>query len=229
MKLEPLGDSAVLATLGTAIDEATLAEVLDFSDSLVAARRPGITDVVPAYATVTVFYDPAVIAAGPGDPYEAACAFIRASVGRPSRAPFRSPPKLVEIPVCYASTFGPDLEELAVHAQMSAADVVALHSETEYRVHAIGFTPGFPYLGGLPPALQMPRRGTPRLHVPAGSVAIGGAQTGIYPVDSPGGWQIIGRTPLHLFRPNEEPAALLRPGDRVRFKPIWASEFASWT
>jgi inhibitor of KinA len=228
MTLAPLGDSAVVATLGANIDEGTLEAVLDFADALANAGREGITDVVPAYATVTVFYDPARFAAAPGDPFEAVCRFIESCVGRPTNAPFRTQSKLVEIPVCYASTFGPDLEAVAKHSQLSAAEVVAIHAGTDYLVHAIGFTPGFPYLGGLPGTLRTPRRDTPRGHVPAGSVAIGGSQTGIYPVDSPGGWHIIGRTPLHLFVPERTPAALLRPGDRVRFKPIWATEFSSW-
>jgi inhibitor of KinA len=228
MRLEPLGDSAVLATLGDGIDGATLGSVLDFADALASARRPGITDIVPAYESVAVFYDPARFAEMPGDAYDAVCTFIVSCVGRPTNAPFRTEAKLVEIPVCYASTFGPDLDAVAVHCKLSAAEVVAIHAEAEYLVHAIGFTPGFPYLGGLPETLRTPRRDTPRGHVPAGSVAIGGSQTGIYPVDSPGGWHIIGRTPLHLFSPERTPAALLRPGDRVRFKPIWASEFSSW-
>jgi inhibitor of KinA len=229
MKLEPLGDAAVTVTLGAGIDEGTLAAVLGFAAALTAARRPGITDVVPAYATVSVFYEPPAFAGPGGDAYQEVCAFIMSCVD-PTRAPPapRAAP-VVEIPVCYASTFAPDLEAVAAHAQLSAGEVVALHTGADYLVHAIGFTPGFPYLGGLPAALAIPRRATPRTHVPAGSVAIGGAQTGIYPVDSPGGWHIIGRTPLPLFRPEARPAALLRPGDRVRFKPIWATEFASWT
>ena len=111
---------------------------------------------------------------------------------------------------------------------MAEAEAVSLHSGAEYLVHAIGFTPGFPYLGGLPERLRTPRRDTPRAHVPAGSVAIGGSQTGVYPVGSPGGWQIVGRTPIALFRPLERPASLLRPGDRVRFRAISPQEFASW-
>jgi inhibitor of KinA len=136
---------------------------------------------------------------------------------------------MVEIPVCYGGDFGPDLASVAEHCGMSAPDVVALHSGAEYLVHAIGFTPGFPYLGGLHESLRTPRLDTPRQRVPAGSVAIGGSQTGVYPVDSPGGWQIIGRTPIALFRPHLTPAALLKPGDRVRFKVISATELETWS
>jgi len=228
MKLEPLGDSAVVATLGSGIDEATMAAVLDFSEAVLTANRRGISDVVPAYATVTVFYDPAQFAEGAADPYDGVCKFIESCVGRPSRAPFRWQAKLAEIPVYYGGDFAPDMPHVAEHCKMSVDDVISIHSSAEYLVHAIGFTPGFPYLGGLPEVLRTPRRDTPRAHVPAGSVAIGGSQTGVYPVDSPGGWQIIGRTPLHLFRPFNRQAAFLRPGDRVRFKPLTRQEFVSW-
>jgi inhibitor of KinA len=137
-------------------------------------------------------------------------------------------PRLVEIPVCYGGELGPDLGTVAERAGLGADDAAALHAGADYLVYAIGFTPGFPYLGGLPAALHAPRRATPRPRVAAGSVGIGGAQTGVYPQASPGGWQIIGRTPLALFRPAERPAALLRPGDRVRFRAISRSEFESW-
>jgi inhibitor of KinA len=228
MKLEPMGDSAVVATLGSGIDAGTLAAVLSFAEAVVAARRPGITDVVPAYATVTAFYDPALFMEPTGDAYGAVCGFLESCGAKAGAAGRGHAPRLVEIPVCYGGEFGPDLPAVAEHCGMSAADAVSLHSGADYLVHAIGFTPGFPYLGGLPDALRTPRRGTPRAHVPAGSVAIGGSQTGVYPFDSPGGWRIIGRTQLALFLPNRQPAALLRPGDRVRFRTISESELASW-
>jgi inhibitor of KinA len=223
MKLEPLGDSAVIATLGSGIDEATLASVLSFAASIAAAKRPGITDVVPAYATVTAFYEPAQFSEAPGDAYDAVCRFLKscaAGAGRPGLVGG----KTIEIPVCYGGEFGPDLDDVAAHCRMTSSDVVSLHCGSDYLVHAIGFTPGFPYLGGLPDALRTPRRDTPRQRVPAGSVAIGGAQTGVYPVESPGGWQIIGRTSAALFSPLREPASLLRPGDRVRFRAISPGE-----
>jgi inhibitor of KinA len=223
MKLEPLGDSAVIATLGTGIDEATLASVLSFAASIASAKRPGITDVVPAYATVTAFYDPALFSEPPGDAYDAVCRFLKscgAGVARAAPAAGNT----VEIPVCYGGAFGPDLAAVAAHCGLSAAEVVSRHSGADYLVHAIGFTPGFPYLGGLPDALRTPRRETPRHRVPAGSVGIGGSQTGVYPVDSPGGWHIVGRTSVALFSPQRKPASLLRPGDRVRFRAISEGE-----
>jgi inhibitor of KinA len=223
MKLEPLGDSPVIATLGSGIDAATLASVLSFAGAVAAAQRPGITDVVPAYATVTAFYDPAQFSEPPGDAYDAVCRFLKScGAGRAHAGAISG--NSVEIPVTYGGDFGPDLADVAAHCRLSAAEVVSLHCGANYLVHAIGFTPGFPYLGGLPDALRIPRRDTPRQSVPAGSVAIGGSQTGVYPVESPGGWHIIGRTSSSLFNPLREPAALLRPGDRVRFRSISAAE-----
>ncbi|HEY1763854.1 MAG TPA: 5-oxoprolinase subunit PxpB [Opitutaceae bacterium] len=227
MKLEPLGDSAVVATLGSGVDDSTLAAVAGLAAALAGAKSPGIFDVVPAYDTVTVFYDALRLAPGPGDPYAAVCRQIEACAARSGPGLPRAS-RRVEIPVCYAGEFGPDLAEVATGAGLSPEAVVALHSKPDYRVHAIGFMPGFGYLGGLPAALHTPRRATPRERVPAGSVGIGGAQTGVYPIASPGGWQLIGRTPLALFRPNESPAALLRPADQVRFRPISRAEFDAW-
>jgi biotin-dependent carboxylase-like uncharacterized protein len=132
----------------------------------------------------------------------------------------------VEIPVCYGGEYGPDLDGVAAHSGLSAAEVIARHERAEYLVHAIGFSPGFPYLGGLPPELATPRRTTPRLRVSPGSVAIGGGQTGVYPLETPGGWNLIGRTSLRLFDPWRKEPALLRAGDRVRFRAISADEFA---
>ena len=228
MKLEPLGDTAVVATLGQGIDPATLASVLRCSEAVAAAGGRGIIDVVPAYATVTVFYDPAQFPQAAGDAFDQVCRFIASCAPRERvRAP-ETAAAAVEIPVCYGGNLGPDLGLVAESAKMDAAAAAALHSGADYLVYAIGFTPGFPYLGGMPAALRTPRRATPRARVAAGSVGIAGGQTGVYPMASPGGWQIIGRTPLALFAPERKPAALLRPGDRVRFRAISQAEFESW-
>lgn len=138
----------------------------------------------------------------------------------------RNESRAVVIPVLYGGETGPDLAEVARHAGMEEDEIVSWHSGTEYLVHMIGFAPGFPYLGGLPPAISAPRRAIPRGKVPAGSVGIGGGQTGIYPIASPGGWQIIGITPLPLFRPQHSKPSLLQAGDKVRFKPITKEEYA---
>jgi inhibitor of KinA len=228
MKLEPLGDSAAVATLGSGIDPETLAKVLAVSEAVAAARARGIVDIVPAYSTVTVFYDPAQFAAAEGDAYSQVCRFVESCAPRAMAHGQGPAGGQVEIPVCYGGEMGPDLPAVAEHARMGPEDAAALHAGADYLVYATGFMPGFPYLGGLPAALHTPRRATPRKRVPAGSVGIGGAQTGVYPGESPGGWQVIGRTPLQLFRPWEDRAALLRPGDRVRFRPISREEFDSW-
>ena len=186
MKLEPLGDTAVVATLGTGIDPATLASVRSYSEALVAAGLKGVTDVVPAYATVTVFYDAARFADSHADAYEEVCSMMKALEGKATAAAARHEARRVDIPVCYGGDFGPDLPALARHCGLSEGDAAELHAGADYLVHAIGFTPGFAYLGGLPENLRMPRRPTPRSHVPAGSVAIGGSQTGVYPVASAG-------------------------------------------
>jgi inhibitor of KinA len=225
MKLEPLGDSAVVATLGSGIDAATLASVLRWAEAISAAKGRGIVDVVPAYSTVTVFYDPAQFA---DDAFGQVCRFVSACAPREKGRAHEPPSRIVEIPVCYGGELGPDLGHVAEHAKMAPPEAAALHCGAEYLVYAIGFTPGFPYLGGLPKALYTPRLATPRSRVHAGSVGIGGRQTGVYPLASPGGWQIIGRTPLALFRPEENPASLLRPGDRVSFRAISQAEFDSW-
>lgn len=127
--------------------------------------------------------------------------------------------RLVNVPVIYGGEAGPDLLQVADHAGLSAKQVVELHSSREYDVFFIGFQPGFPYLAGLDPRLHMPRRAEPRVAVPAGSVGIGGSQTGVYPLASPGGWQLIGQTPVALFTPQQQPPTLLQPGDKVRFVP----------
>lgn len=132
----------------------------------------------------------------------------------------------IEIPVCYDGEFGPDLDAVAAHAHLSHAEVIARHTAGDYSVAMLGFAPGFPYLLGLDPALHTPRRANPRTRVPAGSVAIGGAQAGIYPRELPGGWQVIGRTPCVLFDPQRDPPCLLPPGTRVRFRAIDAATFA---
>jgi inhibitor of KinA len=227
MKIAPLGDSAFVVTLGEVLDPETVTAAQAFAATLTATPLPGVIECVPANASVTVYYDPArVVVENGGLPWERVLRWIEASAAAGDRrAP--STGRLVTVPVCYGGEFGPDLEAVAAAHGLSTVGVVALHSGAEYFVSAIGFTPGFPYLGGLPERLQTPRRQTPRLRVPAGSVAIGGAQTGIYPFETPGGWNLIGRTPWRLFNPHAQPPALLLGGDRVRFQPITAEGFAA--
>lgn len=174
---------------------------------------PGVYNLHPSYASVLVDFDPLAIS------HVALEARIREAWAVAEQAPL-PPPRAVRIPVVYGGESGPDLEEVARLAGLSPERVIELHSSAEYTVYFLGFSPGFPYLGGLPPELATPRLNSPRIRVPGGSVAIGGSQTGIYPLDSPGGWRIIGRTSLHLFDSQREPAALLQMGDLLRFEPV---------
>jgi len=233
--LEPLGDSALLVRLGDHIESATNRSALALAEMLRAAALPGIRDIVPAYASVCVHYDIAAFAnAGAGAAHllaaervgEIAAKFLEAETDR-SDPVAGGESSLLEIPVCYGGEFGPDLGDVAVHAGVDQRAVIHGHAAGEYRVAMLGFMPGFPYLLGLDDSLHTPRRASPRTRVPAGSVAIGGAQTGIYPRELPGGWQLIGRTPLVLFDPERAQPALLRPGQRVRFRAIGTDEFAA--
>ncbi|MBI4911791.1 MAG: 5-oxoprolinase subunit PxpB [Acidobacteria bacterium] len=213
--LYPLGDHALLVDWGQRLDAAVNGEVHRLARALRARRYPGMEDVVPAYASLALHWDPEADPDG-GDPmgvWEARIARLLAEEGETAEKGHRT----VEIPVRYGGGNGPDLGEAASVAGMSEKDYAARHAAGLYRVYMLGFTPGFPYLGGLDPALAAPRRATPRSRVPAGSVGIAGLQTGIYPSESPGGWQLIGRTDAVLFDPLSPEPALLGPGDQVRF------------
>ena len=219
----PMGDQALIIEFGDRVDPALSADIAAVAQRLRESRSIGVLDVVPAYTTLALHYDPAAVGAGM-PPYEALVETIDAWLKTQTAAP---PPagRLIEIPVCYGGVFGEDLEALAQQRNLSVEEVIAIHSGATYHVHMLGFVPGFAYLGGLDARLATPRRDTPRPHVPAGSVAIGGAQTGVYPLDTPGGWQLIGRTPLQLFKPDALPPSLLNAGDAVRFVPISVQEF----
>lgn len=230
--IEWLGDRALLLRLGNGIDAALNARTHAAAEAVRAADLPGVTDIVPAYASVAVHYDPlawnaAESALPPGERLaERLLALLRSCSAAAANDTAAAAQSAVEIPVLYGGEAGPDLGEVARLARLDEAEVVARHAAGDYRVAMLGFAPGFPYLLGLDPALHAPRRANPRTRVPAGSVAIGGAQTGVYPRELPGGWQIIGRTPLILFDAARDPAALLAPGRRVRFRAIDADEFA---
>ncbi len=229
MQITPLGDSALVVELGDAISESTHLRVQAAWRALTAESLPGVSETVPAYTTITLFYDPwAVVQAGaPADGIaEWLGAKVRERLKNPPKTA-QAKPRTVEVPVGYGGDFGPDLGRVAAQAKLSPEEVVKRHAKAEYRVHLIGFSPGFPYLGGLPKELQTPRHAKPRMAVPAGSVGIGGEQTGIYPQATPGGWNLIGRTPRRLFRPEENPPVLLQAGDIVKFRAITPEEFAA--
>jgi len=242
MEITPLGDSAVLIRVAENFDQApidVLNNVLATKSALEAAQIPGVIELAPAYTTVAFFCDP-VRAIDAGAPIEDVFGWLEQriqqalkSVAAPKafgadrgRAGDNVPGyNSIEVPVCYDQEFAFDLDEVARNAGVHLKEVVDLHCGADYRVHCVGFTPGFPFLGGLPRQLATPRRDVPRKEIPAGSVAIGGRQTGIYPIKSPGGWNVIGRTPLQLFDPQKDPPVLLRAGDRVRFRSITREEF----
>lgn len=216
MELRPVGVGGVLAVLGNAIRSETGAQVAALREAVEHAHICGLEETVPAYASLLVKYDPFLT------DYDALCGTLRA-LERQLSASAVTEGKIVEIPVCYGGAYGEDLPFVARHAGMTEREVIALHSGQPYRIYMLGFLPGFPYLGGLDERLHTPRLSTPRTRIPAGSVGIGGKQTGIYPMESPGGWQLIGRTPLTLFAPGEPlPYAA---GDRIRFTPITKAEF----
>lgn len=213
----PLGEGAWTAVLGDRVDRSLHRQVLALGDRVAAAALRGVREIVPAYATLTVFFDPVTADA------EALREWLLAAVHAAAAA--ETPPepggtpwqgRTLRIPVRYD---GPDLTAVAERCGLPPDEVVRRHSAREYDVYLLGFAPGFAYLGDLDPSLVLPRRSEPRIRVPAGSVAIAGAQTAVYPLATPGGWHLIGRTPLRLFDPQRDPPALLRSGDRVRFEP----------
>jgi len=211
-RFRPLGDSAILISLGETISAETSDLVLGLSELVREKKIEGVTDCIPAYATVLIKYDPLRV------DYETLSGVIQPMLTRKKNAG-RSAGRITEIPVYYGGKYGPDLTEVVRHTGLSPEEVIRLHSGAEYAVCFIGFLPGFPYLSGMDSRLATPRLATPRQLVPAGSVGIAGSQTGIYPLDSPGGWQIIGQSFLAIFDPKREPPALLMAGDRVRFIP----------
>ncbi|MFD0737953.1 5-oxoprolinase subunit PxpB [Lysobacter koreensis] len=219
--IEPLADDAWLVQLGSTIDDTTNARVHALAARLRAARPPWLRDLVPAYTSLGVFFDPDLI-----DPDAVRDAVLQGLYASDSRADAAvAAGRTIEIPVAYGGAFGPDLLDAAGELGIPSDALVQRHAAATYTVAMIGFAPGFPYLSGLDPALALPRLATPRTRVAAGSVAIGGAQTGIYPRESPGGWRLLGRTPLRLFDPLRAAPALLAPGDRVRFRAIDEAEF----
>ena len=234
MDISPLGDSALVVRVRDSFDKAekeSLDEVLGYFEFLRRARLPGVTELAPSYTTIGVFYDPArAVAAGapPGQVFEWLAASIHTAIANGELRLKRLESSPIEVPVCYDDSFALDLDEISHHTGQTRERVIELHSSAVYRVHCVGFTAGFPYLSGLPPELVMPRRPVPRKQVPTGSVAIAGRQAGIYPMTSPGGWNIIGRTPLRLFRPRKNPPALLCAGDLVRFRSIDRAEFETF-
>ncbi len=214
------GDAALVVEFGDKISLEINRQVHILAQALERNPFPGLREAVPCYRSLLVHYDP----------LQLSCEEVKVLVSRVfQKCEDVSPPepRLVEIPTVYGGEFGPDIEFVAEQNGLSVEEVIRLHSSVIYTVYMLGFTPGFPYMGTLSEAIVIPRLSTPRTSVPVGSVAIAGSQTGIYPIASPGGWRLIGRTPVVLFDPKRSPPAVLRPGDRVRFVPVSTMEEAT--
>ena len=211
------GDQALLVEFGNSIDIKINNKVSNLMVQLEQSQEDWIVDLVPSYKSLLVIFNPALSGRKLIETY---LLELAENLGQTDA----SADRLIQIPTLYGADFGIDLDFVAKNSKLSIEEVISLHSEPEYRVYMIGFAPGFPYLGGLNEKLTTPRLETPRLKIPAGSVGIAESQTGIYPNDSPGGWQLIGRTPLNLFDPNREDPSLLIAGDYMKFKPLESPE-----
>ncbi len=209
-RILPLGDSSVLVQLGDEIELKVNQRVHALAKLIEASGFHGIVETVPAYSTLLVHYDPLIL------PFSRVKNELRAKIAQVEETANRKP-RRVDVPVRYGGEYGIDLESAARHLGLSIEDVIRIHSEKIYLVYMMGFTPGYPYMGKLDDALMMPRLETPRTRVAAGTVAIAGSQTGIYSIDSPGGWNLIGWTPLKLFDPDYDSPFLFAPGDEVKF------------
>ena len=212
------GDRGLLVEYGDVIDPEVNNKVR--SMALVMEDNPpeGVTEIIPTYRSLLIIYNPSI--AHP-DKLQKTLAALEARLDE-IKIP---PPRTVEIPVCYGGEFGPDIDTVADTHNLTVAQVIDLHCEPEYLIYMVGFTPGFPFLGGLSEKLHTPRLETPRTLVPEGSVGIANNQTGIYPVASPGGWQLIGRTPVKLFAPRRQNPFLYQAGDRIKFNPVSVEEY----
>jgi KipI family sensor histidine kinase inhibitor len=209
-KIVPLGDSALLVQLGDEIDITIYQRVHALSTLITLSPLDGVIETVPAYSTLLIHYDPLILSSTEVQNW------LRGKLDQAEDTKLRKP-RQVEVPVKYGGEYGVDLQFVADYHHLHVEDVIRIHSNQTYTVYMMGFTPGFPYMGKLDDAIVTPRLETPRTHVPAGTVAIAGSQTGIYPIDSPGGWRLIGHTLSRLFDPASESPFLFSPGDAVRF------------
>ncbi|OFZ84079.1 MAG: hypothetical protein A2W21_08985 [Betaproteobacteria bacterium RBG_16_66_20] len=222
LRLSPLGDGAVYAEFGDTLDLELNRSLQALAVALRARALPWIRDVVPALCGIALHFDP-FHPELPAPVLEYCRALLEDCFD--SAAKFEDSGRTVEVPVCYDVEFGLDLTEVSERTSFSIDEIIKRHVKTQHWVLMVGFSPGQPYIGGLDPGLAVPRRAAPRVRMPTGSVAIANAQTAVYPYETPGGWSIIGRTPLTVFDPARDPASLFAPGDRVRFIPVSRIEF----
>lgn len=215
----PMGDQALHVVLGDQIDLPTHQRVVRLHQEVKRKPIHGVIEWVPTYQAITFFYSPKIIR------YDQLCLEVekRWLQVKDQDIPFTT--RRIEIPVLYGDRWGIDLDEVAAYHQLNRDEVIQIHSEPTYLVYMIGFTPGFPYLGGMSKRIATPRKKNPRTKVPSGAVGIADQQTGIYSLSTPGGWNIIGRTPIRLFDPKRKPATLLQMGDQIRFYPISYQEY----
>ncbi|MEB1808387.1 MAG: 5-oxoprolinase subunit PxpB [Bacillaceae bacterium] len=230
----PLSEMAITIQFGTMIDIDLHRRVKTFTHHLEDCPFAGFLECVPAFSSVTVYYDPLRVlqseqtsgnsSVNTRSPYDIVSFYFKKMVEKLTDIKENSP-REIEIPVCYGGELGPDLEFVAKHNNLTTDEVIQIHSSGEYLVYMIGFAPGFPYLGGMSEKIATPRRSSPRETIVKGSVGIAGSQTGVYPISTPGGWQLIGRTPVELFCPKYTIPSLLQAGDVIRFKPISLEEY----
>ncbi|MCQ6274230.1 5-oxoprolinase subunit PxpB [Bacillus sp. V3B] len=229
-QLFPVGEHAILIELGEELNMDTHQKVQYITSYLDDHPFEWMVEYIPAFTTITIFFDPIKIARlnnkeiSPYDFVYKQVEEILSSIKTGKKLESRR----IEIPVCYGGKLGPDLETVARINKLSPEEVIQIHTSGEYLVFMIGFAPGFPYMGGMSEKIATPRRESPRLASPERSVGIAGNQTGVYPIETPGGWQLIGRTPLKLFLPEENPPTLLRAGDQIKFRSISYKEYIEW-
>ena len=229
VKIRPLGDSALVIQLGDGIDEAIHKKVKYMMSLFEKQPFEGLIETVPAYNSLTVYYNPVEVYSSNNlneniIPYEIVHSIVLKLLEK-SFVAESTKNRIINIPVVYGGEMGPDLEYVALYNGLTPSEVISIHSSRDYLVYMLGFAPGFPFMGGMDQQIATPRKDTPRLAVPLGSIGIAGNQTGIYPLETPGGWQIIGRTPLRLFLPELSPPSLLQPGDRIQFTSISMEEY----
>ncbi|WP_411748151.1 5-oxoprolinase subunit PxpB [Psychrobacillus psychrotolerans] len=225
--IKPLGDSALIVQLGEGISPTLHKLVKSLSELISTNPFKGIIEYVPAYNNITVYYNPFLVQnvhSGSNSAYDKVSNHIKKIVQQITLEN-RTDTRIVTIPVCYGGEFGPDLENVASVNNLTIDEVIDIHTSSDCLVYMLGFAPGFPFMGGMNERIATPRRDTPRLSIPQGSVGIAGKQTGIYSLETPGGWQIIGRTPLNLFLPKQSPPALLQAGDKIQFVSIAPEEY----